>query len=71
MAKKSKNNQHKITNKFTTNPIQYISLYNLVKYEHTYDRITGFITIKNIKEENIGVFNYLKLSEYLRVIKLN
>ena len=66
MAKKSRNNQRKTMGKFTTNPMQYLPLCNLVKYEHTYNRATGFITIKNKKEDRVvGVFDYSELSEYL------
>ena len=68
MAKKSRNNRRKTMGKFTTNPTQYILLYNPAKYEHIYDRATGFITVKNIRQDRIvGVFDYPKLSEYLRV----
>ncbi|GES93161.1 hypothetical protein GLOIN_2v1778881 [Rhizophagus clarus] len=38
------------------------------KYEHTYDRATGFITIKNKRHDRVvGVFDYHELCEYLRV----
>ena len=54
--------------KFTTNLTQYLPLCNLAKYEHTYDRATGFITVKNIRQHKIvGVFDYFELSEYLGV----
>ena len=66
MAKKSRNNQRKTAGKFSTNLTQYLLLCNPAKYEHIYDRATGFITIKNIKEDRVvGVFDYLELSEYL------
>ena len=68
MAKKSKNNQRKTMGKFTTNPTQYIPLSNPVKYMHIYDRMTGFITVTNIKQDRVvGVFDYPELSEYLGV----
>ena len=39
---------------------------NPAKYEHTYDRATGFIIVKNIKQNRVvGVFDYPELSEYL------
>lgn len=54
--------------KFTTNPTQYLPLCNPTKYEHIYDKATGFITVKNKKEDRIvSVFDYSELSEYLRV----
>ena len=66
MAKKSRNNRRKTTGKFTTNSTQYLPLCNPVKYEHIYDRATGFITVKNIKEDRVvGVFDYPELCEYL------
>ncbi|GET64637.1 hypothetical protein RIR_jg7463.t1 [Rhizophagus irregularis DAOM 181602=DAOM 197198] len=68
MAKKSRNNRRKTMGKFTTNPTQYFSLCNPAKYEHTYDRATGFITVKNKRQDRIvGVFDYPELSEYLGV----
>ena len=67
MGKKSKNNRRKIAGKFTNNPMQYLPLCNLTKYEHIYDKATGFITVKNIKEDRIvNVFDYPELCEYLR-----
>ena len=52
--------------KFTTNTTQYLPLCNLVKYEHTYNRATGFITVKNIKQNRVvDVFDYSELCEYL------
>ncbi|GET66876.1 hypothetical protein RIR_jg25244.t1 [Rhizophagus irregularis DAOM 181602=DAOM 197198] len=66
MAKKSRNNRRKTMGKFTTNPTQYLPLCNPAKYEHTYDRATGFITVKNKRQDRIvGVFDYPELSEYL------
>ena len=66
MAKKSRNNRRKTEGKFTTNSTQYLPLCNPVKYEHIYDRVTGFITVKNIKEDRVvGVFDYPELCEYL------
>ncbi len=66
MAKKSRNNRRKTTGKFTTNPTQFMPLCNLSKYVHTYDRATGFITVKNIKQDRVvGVFDYPELCEYL------
>ena len=66
MAKKSKNNRCKTAGKFFTNPIQYLLFCNPAKYEHTYDRVTGFITVKNIKQDRVvGVFDYPELCEYL------
>jgi len=66
MAKKSRNNQHKTAGKFTTNPTQYMPLCNPAKYEHIYDKATGFITVKNIKQDRVvGVFDYPELCEYL------
>ena len=68
MAKKLRNNWRKTMGKFTTNPTQYLPLCNSVKYEHTYDRATCFITITNKRQDRIvGVFDYFELSEYLRV----
>ena len=68
MAKKSRNNRRKTFGKFTTNPMQYLPLCNPAKYDHTYDRATSFITIKNIKQDRVvGVFDYPKLCEYLAV----
>ncbi|EXX57781.1 hypothetical protein RirG_203760 [Rhizophagus irregularis DAOM 197198w] len=68
MAKKSRNNWRKTMGKFTTNPTQYLPLCNPVKYEHTYDRATGLITVKNIRQDGVvGVFNYFELSGYLGV----
>jgi hypothetical protein len=68
MAKKSRNNRRKTTGKFTTNPIQYLPLCNPAKYEHTYDRVTSFIIVKNIRQDRIvGVFDYPELIKYLRV----
>ena len=52
--------------KFTTNPTQYLPLCNLAKYDHTYDRATGFITVKNVRQDKVvSVFDYSKLCEYL------
>ena len=66
MAKKSRNNRRKTAGKFSTNPTQYLLFCNPAKYEHIYDRATGFITIKNIKQDRVvGVFDYPKLYEYL------
>ena len=66
MAKKSRNNLRKTFGKFTTNPTQYLPLCNPAKNDHTYDRATGFITVKNIKQDRIvGVFDYPELCEYL------
>ena len=68
MAKKSKNNRRKTAGKFTTNPTQYLPLCNLTKYDHTYNRATGFITVKNIGQDRVvGVFDYSELSEYLGI----
>ena len=68
MDKKSRNNRCKTMGKFTTNSTQYLPLYNLAKYEHIYDRVTSFITIKNIRQNRIvGMFDYFELSEYLEV----
>ena len=68
MAKKSRNNRRKTAGKFTTNPTQYLPLCNLAKYDHTYDRATGFIIVKNIRQDRVvGVFDYSKLSEYLGI----
>ena len=68
MAKKSRNNQRKTAGKFTTNPTQYLLLCNSAKYEHIYDKATGFITVKNIRQDRVvGVFNYPELSEYLGI----
>jgi len=56
--------------RFTTNLTQYLPLCNPVKYEHIYDRATGFITVKNIKEDSM--FDYPELCEYLsRVLIIN
>ena len=66
MAKKSRNNRRKTAGKFTTNPTQFMPLCNPSKYVHTYDRATGFITVKNIKQDRVvGVFDYPELCEYL------
>ena len=68
MAKKSRNNRRKTAGKFTTNPTQYLPLCNPAKYEHIYDKATGFITVKNIKEDRIvSVFDYPELCKYLGV----
>jgi hypothetical protein len=68
MAKKLRNNRHKIAGKFTTNTTQYLPLCNPAKYDHIYDKVTGFITVKNVRQDRIvGVFDYSKLYEYLRV----
>ena len=68
MARKSKNNRRKTMGKFTTSPTQYLPLCNPDKYDHTYDRTTGFITIINIKQDRVvGVFDYPELCEYLTV----
>ena len=64
--KKSRNNRRKTMGKFTTNPTQYIPLCNPAKYMHIYDRTTGFITVKNIKQDKVvGVFDYPELCVYL------
>jgi hypothetical protein len=43
-----------------------MTLSNPAKYEHTYDRKTGFITVKNTRQDRVvGVFDYPELSEYL------
>ena len=66
MAKKSRNNRRKTMGKFTTNPTQYILLCNPAKYDHSYDRKTGLITVKNKRQDRvIGVFDYSELNEYL------
>ena len=66
MAKKSRNNQRKTAGKFTTNPTQYMPLCKPAKYDHTYDRATGFITVKNKRQDRVvGVFDYPELCEYL------
>ena len=66
MAKRSRNNRRKTTGKFTTNPTQYLPLCNPAKYDHTYDRATGFITVKNKRQDRVvGVFDYPELCEYL------
>ncbi len=66
MVKKSRNNRRKTTDKFTTNPTQYLPLCNLAKYDHTYDRATGFIIVKNIRQDRVvGVFDYPELCKYL------
>ena len=66
MAKRSRNNRRKTAGKFTTNPTQYLPLCNPAKYEHIYDKATGFITVKNIRQDRVvGVFDYPELSEYL------
>src|SRR6266487_429145 len=49
MAKKLRNNRRKTAGKFTTNLTQYLPLCNPAKYEYTYDKATGFITVKNIR----------------------
>ena len=68
MGKKSRNNRRKTAGRFTDNPTQYMPLCNPDKYEHTYDKRTGFITVKNIKEDRvIGVFDYPELCDYLEV----
>jgi hypothetical protein len=68
MAKKSRNNRRKTTGKFTTNPTQYLPLCNPTKYDHTYDRATGLITVMNKRQDRIvGVFDYSELCEYLAV----
>ncbi|CAI2184658.1 10576_t:CDS:2 [Funneliformis geosporum] len=52
MAKKSRNNRRKTA----------------AKYEHTYDRATGFIIVTNKKQNRIiSVFDYPELNEYLGV----
>ena len=68
MTKKLRNNRYKIAGKFITNLTQYLSLCNLTKYEHTYDKATGFITVKNIRQDRVvGVFDYPELCDYLGV----
>ena len=58
----------KTMGKFTTNPTQYMPLCNPAKYDHTYDKATGFITVKNIRQDRVvGVFNYPELSKYLGI----
>ncbi|PKK75348.1 hypothetical protein RhiirC2_773710 [Rhizophagus irregularis] len=43
-----------------------MQLCNPAKYEHTYDRVTGFITVKNIKEDRVvGVFDYPELNDII------
>ncbi len=54
MAKKSRNNRRKTAGKFTTNPTQYLPLCNPTKYDHTYDRATGLITVMNKRQDRIG-----------------
>jgi len=62
-----RNNWRKTMGKFTTNSTQYLPLCNPVKYEHIYDRATGFITVKNIKQDRVvDVFDYPELCEYLK-----
>ncbi|CAI2193099.1 13930_t:CDS:2 [Funneliformis geosporum] len=39
--------------KFTTNSTQYLPLCNPAKYEHTNYRATGFITVKNKRQDRI------------------
>ena len=71
MAKKSRNNRRKTMGLYTTNPTQYIPLCNPVKYIHIYDRETGFITVKNIKQDKVvGVLNYPELCVYLLLAPL-
>jgi len=68
MAKKSRNNRRKTTGKFTTNPTQFMPLCNLSKYVYTYDRATGFITVKNVRQDRVvGMFDYPELCEYLEL----
>ena len=68
MAKKSRNNMRKTMGKFTTNPTQYLLLCNPAKYEHIYDKATGFIIVKNIRQDRVvGVFDYSELCNYLGV----
>ena len=68
MARKSGNNRRKTMGLYTTNPTQYIPLCNPVKYMHIYDRETGFITVKNIRQDRaVGVFDYPELCEYLGI----
>src|SRR4051794_35448723 len=68
MAKKLRNNQRKTMGLCTTNSTQYIPLCNLVKYIHIYDRDTGFITVKNIRQDRVvGVFDYTELCEHLGI----
>ena len=68
MAKKSRNNQRKTMGKFTTNPTQYIPLCNPAKFMHIYERKTGFITVKNIRQDRVvGVFDYPELCVYLGI----
>ena len=68
MARKSKNNRRKTMGKFTMNPTQYIPLCNPTKYMHIYDRATGFITVKNIRQDRVvGVFDYPELCVYLGI----
>ncbi|GBB94483.1 hypothetical protein RclHR1_23620005 [Rhizophagus clarus] len=43
----------KTAGKFTTNPTQYLPLCNPAKYNHTYDRATGLITVKNKRQDRI------------------
>jgi hypothetical protein len=61
-----RDNWYKKMGKFTTNSTQYLPLCNPAKYNHTYDRATGFITVKNIRQDRVvGVFDYPELCEYL------
>lgn len=62
---KSRNNQRKTMNKFTTNLMQYIPLCNL--NTHMIGQ-PGFITVKNKRQDRVvGVFDYPELCEYLGV----
>ena len=66
MGKKSRNNQRKTAGKFITNFTQYLPLCNSAKYDHTYDKATGFIIVKNIRQDRVvGVFDYPELCDYL------
>ncbi|CAI2193328.1 11471_t:CDS:2, partial [Funneliformis geosporum] len=47
---------------------KYLPLCNPAKYEHIYDRKTGLITVKNIRQDRVvGVFDYPELCEYMVV----
>ena len=56
---------------YTTNPTQYISLYNLAKFIHIYERETDFITVMNIKKDTVvAMFDYPELCVYLLLAPL-
>ncbi|CAI2170170.1 18791_t:CDS:2 [Funneliformis geosporum] len=48
--------ERKTAGKFTINSSQYLPLCNLAKYEHTYDRATGFITVTNKRQNKVVDF---------------